>query len=86
MDRGSTALHGVPDFAGPVFVTGFLAWGGLTIVLQAYRIIASIGRGRLATPRASRPYWNLQTSLQFKILVVLFLVPAAAWLWQLIAR
>lgn len=78
--RRPHATDELPDFTGPVFVTGFLLWGGAVVLLQFYRIFASILRSGRRRSRPIRGFWNLQTSLQLKVLTLLLLIPAFAWL------
>jgi hypothetical protein len=72
----------VPDFLGSEFLTAVVVWSGLALLIQVYRVFASILRGN-ATPRPSRGFWNLQTWLQLKLLILLFAVPIAAWIGRL---
>jgi hypothetical protein len=63
-----------------VFATGFILWGSAVVVLQSWRIAASMRRGRRPNIEPSRGFWNLQTWVQFKVLLLLMLVPFLAWL------
>ncbi len=69
-----------PDFLSPPFVTGFAAWGGLTLLLQGYRLFASIHRSNVLPSEPSRGFWNLQTWVQAKCLLLLMISPLVVWL------
>jgi hypothetical protein len=61
----------VPDFTGPVFRTGFAAWGAFVVLLQSYRIIRSMNR----KGEHRHWFWNLETWMQLKCLVLLMAIP-----------
>jgi hypothetical protein len=72
-------MEGMPDYAGPVFLTGILVWGGVVVLVQGYRVLASIWRSIMGQSKSSRGFWNLQTGLQGKFIILLLLVPFVAW-------
>jgi hypothetical protein len=71
---------GLPNFTGPTFVTGFILWGTAVFLLQAYRVFASIRRSHQLRFKLSRGFWNLQTWVQFKVLLLLLAIPFLTWL------
>lgn len=74
------AMESVPDFFGIDFLTGVFAAAPLVIVLQSYRIYASIRRHRYNRGRDPRAFFNLQSCVQLKCLLMLFIPPLIAFL------
>jgi hypothetical protein len=67
--------------ASPEFIFGAVIGAVFVISIQIYRVVRSMQRTRGAIPNVPpRPFWNLQTGLQVKVLVCLLLIPAATLL------
>jgi hypothetical protein len=81
-----TAWDKPPDFRSSFFMAGFMVWGCFTLLLQGYRVIASIRRSETGQRKPSSGFWNLQTWVQGKCILLLLAIPAFAWLVSTISR
>jgi hypothetical protein len=59
---------------------GIAFWAGAVVGLQYYRVLTSIRRSRLQLHAPIRGFWNMQSWVQLKCLLLLFLIPFLAWL------
>jgi hypothetical protein len=68
-------------WSDPVFWTGAVIYGTLTVLLQIYRVKCS---RRRSTTKPGEPFkglvFNLQRYMQAKVLVLVLIVPAIVWL------
>lgn len=74
-------MNQVPHFFGPVFLSGFVLWGTFVVLLQGFRLITSMRRTRrFSAVPPSQGFFNLQTWVQLKCLLLLMVMPLLTWL------
>ena len=69
-----------PDFSSPDAMLGIVVWGTVVLMLQTYRVVASIRRAKVQPVRPCRGFLNMQTFMHFKVILLLLAVPLVAWI------
>jgi hypothetical protein len=64
----------------PGFWAGAVAWGGLVILIQLYRVARSLARrGAPQQTPLRHSLWSIQVGGQLKVFLVLILIPFLCW-------